>query len=196
MTGGIGAGKSKVAEIFESLGAAVIDADRMAHRQLEDPSVIEVLRGWWGDRICRANGEIDRAVVASIVFDAPDELRRLEGLVYPRMVEERRKLMAKLDADDAVRAIVLDTPKLYEAGVDKICDAVMFVDADLELRVRRVAASKGWAREELTRREKAMEALDIKRAKADYVVTNQSSTEDLRVQVERVFEAVLKAFAE
>jgi len=196
VTGGIGAGKSMVAELFGALGAAVIDADQMAHRQLEEPSVREVLRGWWGDRICRADGGIDRAVVASIVFDAPAELRRLEELVYPRMAEERRRLLAAFDADDAVRAVVLDTPKLYEAGVDKICDAVVFVDADLELRVRRVTAYKGWTRDELARREKTMEALDKKRARADYVVTNQSGTEDLRVQVERVFEAVLKAFGE
>lgn len=185
-----------VAELFRALGAAVIDADQMAHRQLEEPSIIRVLRGWWGDKICRADGGIDRAVVASIVFDAPAELRRLEGLIYPRMAEERRRLMAALDADDVVRVVVLDTPKLYEAGVDKICDAVVFVDAELEFRIRRVAASKGWTRAELTRREKAMAALDKKRAKADYVVTNQSDTEDLRVQVERVFEAVLKAFGE
>ena len=141
VTGGIGAGKSLVAALFRGLGAGVIDADQMAHRQLEEPSVIEVLRGWWGDKICRSDGGIDRTVVASIVFDAPMELRRLEGLLYPRIAEERRRLLAALDVDDAVRAVVLDTPKLYEAGVDKICDAVVFVDAALEFRIGRVLAS-------------------------------------------------------
>jgi len=184
-----------VARLFESLGAAVIDADREAHRELDKPDIVETLRGWWGDKVCRAEGGIDRSVVASIVFEAPDELRRLEGLLYPRLARQRDRLLAALDGDDSVRAIVLDTPKLYEAGVDKICDAVVFVDAAPEVRLERVIASKGWSQDELTRREKAMEALDKKRAKADYVVANQSSTEDLSVQVERVFEAVLKAFA-
>jgi dephospho-CoA kinase len=185
-----------VAKLFESLGAAVIDADRMVHEQLEDPGVVGVLRGWWGDRINRQDGGIDRTVVASIVFDDPAERRRLEGLLYPRLAAERRRLMAALDEDDSVRAIVLDAPKLYEAGVDRECDVVVFVDADADVRARRVEASKGWTRTELSRREKAMEALDKKRAKAEYVVTNQTSTEDLRVQVERVFAAVMKTFGE
>jgi len=183
-----------VAKLFESLGAAVIDADRMVHRQLDDPEVAEVLLTWWGEKIRRRDGGIDRTIVASIVFDDPAERERLEQLLYPRVAAERCRIMAALDEDNSVRVIVLDTPKLYEAGVDRICDAVVFVDASLDVRARRVAASRGWTRMELSRREKAMEALDKKRAKAEYVVTNQASTEDLRVQVERVFAAVSSTF--
>jgi len=194
VTGGVGAGKSSVAAAFESLGAAVIDSDRMAHRQLRQPDVVATLCEWWGDSVRSADGGVDRAAVASIVFDAPDELSRLEGLLYPRMEVERRQLMDQLDGDPAVRGIVLDTPKLFEAGVDALCDAVVFVDADEAVRAARVAASRGWTRKELRRREKSMEALDKKRAKADYVVTNLTSTEDLKQQVERIFASVLKSF--
>ncbi len=183
-----------MARLFESLGAAVIDSDRVAHAQLEDPCVVSELRGWWGDRVCSVGGRIDRSVVASIVFEDPAELRRLEGLIYPRIEAERKRVMATLDSDDAVLAIVLDTPKLFEAGLDKICDAVVFVDADEAVRAARLAESRGWLPGELTRREKLMNALDRKRASADHVVANQSDAENLRDQVERVFEAVLRAF--
>lgn len=196
VTGGIGAGKSIVAGLFRSLGAAVVDSDGMAHRQLEDPSVVGVLRGWWGDRICRADGGVDRSVVASIVFEDPAELRRLEGFLYPRIEAERQRVMAILDQDEAVLAMVLDTPKLFEARLDQVCDAVVFVDADVEVRAARLAESRGWPRSELTRRERMMEVLDKKRSRADYVVINQSDAQNLRDQVERVFVAVLRAFGE
>lgn len=194
VTGGIGAGKSSVADAFGALGAAVIDSDRMAHAQLEQREVIDTLVDWWGDSILRPDGGIDRRAVASIVFEDAEQLRRLEGLLYPRMDEVRRRMMAELETNADVTAIVLDTPKLYEAGLDSSCDAVVFVDADDATRASRVAAKRGWSRDELRRREKSMNALDKKRARADYVVTNLTSIEDLRQQVNRVFASVLESF--
>lgn len=194
VTGGIGAGKSSVADAFGLLGAAVIDSDRMAHAQLEQRAIVATLVGWWGDSILRPDGGIDRRSVASIVFEDGEQLRRLEGLLYPRMDEVRSRMMAELDANAEVKAIVLDTPKLYEAGLDSTCDAVVFVDADDVTRAARVAAKRGWSRDELRRREKSMNALDKKRAKADYVVTNLTSIEDLRQQVKQIFVSVCMSF--
>lgn len=194
VTGGIGAGKSTVARLFESLGGAVIDSDRVGHEQLEDPGVIRQLREWWGDRVCRDGHRIDRSAVAAVVFEDPVELRRLEALLYPRIEAERQRVMRILDADDAVRAMVLDTPKLFEAGLDTFCDAVVFVHADESVRAKRLGESRGWEPDELRRREKLMMPLDRKRSSADYVVANQTDAEILRDQVEQVFAAVLRAF--
>lgn len=194
LTGGIGAGKSTVARIFESLGAAVIDFDRLAHEQFLDRSVIETLCEWWGEGVLTSDGSVDRQAVAAIVFEDPKQLARLEGLLYPRIGRARKDLVASFDGDPSVRAVVLEAPKLFEAGLAETCDAVIFVEADDEIRVRRVASSRGWPESELRRREKLLQPLDSKRTNADYLVANNSDIDDLRPKVERVLSAVLASF--
>ncbi|MGD2111067.1 MAG: dephospho-CoA kinase [Phycisphaerae bacterium] len=194
LAGGIGAGKTAVARVFESLGAAVIDSDRLAHEVLQDPDAVTTLREWWGDSILSSGGAIDRAAVGELVFRQPAELKRLEGLLYPLIERRRSELMAAYAKEEGVKGIVVDAPKLYEAGVDKICDVVVFVEADRSVRVSRVADSRGWTEEELDRRESLQNPLDAKKASADYVVTNNSGIEGLRIQVERVFSSVLASF--
>jgi len=195
LTGGIGAGKSSVARILQSLGAAVIDSDRIAHEELSDLEVIATLRAWWGDEVCPSSDGVDRKALATIVFNDPAELDRLEKLLYPRIHRRREQLVAGYQADPAVRAIVLDAPKLYEAGLGDYCDAVIFVEADWSVRVRRVAASRGWTEDELRRRENLQNLLDTKRANADHVVINHANLDQLRTEVERVFASVLAADA-
>ena len=90
--------------------------------------------------------------------------------------------------------VVLDAPKLYEAGLDALCDAVVFVMAERSDRVRRLAASRGWTEEEVTKRENLQNPLDIKEANADHVVANNSGVEELRTLVEHVFSSVLASF--
>ena len=194
LVGGIGAGKTCVARMFESLGAAVVDSDRLGHEELREPQVAATLRQWWGEKVCSPAGEVDRSALAAIVFNDPAELGRLEGLLYPRIHQRREALVEGYNADPSVRAIVLDAPKLYEAGLGGYCDAVVFVDAEWSARVQRVAASRGWTEAELKRRENLQNALDKKRMDADYVVDNHSSVDELRSQVERCFSSVLASF--
>jgi dephospho-CoA kinase len=194
LTGSVGAGKSTVARILESFGAAVIDSDRLTHEELRDPAAIAELRRWWGNSICTPDGQVDRREVAGIVFENPAELRRLEALLYPRLAVRRNELRELRLADPTVCAVVLEAPKLYEAGVDRECDAVIVVDADWAIRVSRVAQERGWTKEQLRGRENLQNPIDKKKEIADYVVINDSSIEELRSQVERVFSSVLASF--
>lgn len=195
LSGGIGAGKSAVAKILAGLGAAVIDSDRMAHEELSHPDVSGVLRTWWGDQVFSAGGIPDRRAIAKIVFDHPAELGRLEGLLYPRLRRRRDELIQRYNADPKIRAIVLDAPKLYEAGLEDMCDVIVFVDAEAQARARRVAAERGWPEAELIRRENLQIPLDTKKANADYVVANHSSIDDLRPEIERILDSVLASFS-
>jgi dephospho-CoA kinase len=195
LAGGIGAGKTSVGQILESLGAALIDFDRLAHEALREPEVISVLRSWWGGSICTPQGDVDHRAVADIVFHNPQELSRLEGLLHPMILRRFEALEAAHASDPAVRAIVLDAPKLFESGLDRFCDTVIFVEADRARRVERVARARGWSEEELTSRENLQNPLDRKKASADHVVTNHSGIDALRLQVERVFSSVLAACA-
>lgn len=195
LAGGIGAGKSSVARIFELLGAAVIDFDQLCHELLGEPEVVATLRQWWGEFIFTPGGDVSREAIALIVFDDAAELTRLENLLYPRVRRRSDELMAAYAADPSVKAIVLDAPKLYEAGADELCDTVVFVDADWSVCMRRLAESRGWTGEELTRRRNMQNPLDMKKANADHVVVNNSGIDELRLQVERVFSSVLASFA-
>jgi dephospho-CoA kinase len=181
--------------MFESLGAAVIDSDRLNHEQLRSPEIIETLRSWWGDRVIAPSGQVDRRTVADIVFASPKELKRLQDLTYPRIERRRNELLGLYDADERVKAIVLDSPKLFDTGLDRLCDAVVFVEADREKRLQRAAAARGWMEEEVTRRENLQNRLDSKSAKADYTVVNNSSIDDLRPSIESILASVLASFA-
>lgn len=195
MTGGIGAGKSTVAGLLGQLGAAVIDADRLCHEQFGIPAVSGTLREWWGPRILTDDGQVDRQAVASIVFDSPDELARLEGLLYPRIRKVREKLVSAYMADANVKAVVFDIPKLIETRLDNECDANIFVEVDEAVRLERIRNTRGWEQSDVFRREKLLDPLDKKRAIADYVVVNNSTVAELLPQLERILSAIQKGFS-
>lgn len=196
LAGGIGSGKSSVARVFESLGAAVIDSDRLSHEQLADPVVRERLRQWWGGSLFTPDGAVDRKALAAIVFRDPEALRRLEGLLYPRIERRREELVAGLQRDPRVVAIVIDAPKLFEVGLDRRCDAVVFVEADRTIRLDRVRRARGWTPEELDRRENLQIPLDSKRENADHIVVNNSTVEELRPDIERILASVISSLDE
>lgn len=193
LAGGIGAGKSSVARILESLGAAVLDSDRQTHSLYRDPEVARIVCEWWGDHVLDRDGAVDRRAIASIVFHDPGELVRLEGLLYPRLARWREDRIAELRADANVRAIVLDTPKLYETGLDRLCDVVVFVAAGRTVREGRVIAGRGWTGRQLEQRENLLKPLDQKRANADYIVENQADLAALQAETRRVFSSILEA---
>lgn len=195
LTGGIGAGKSTVAGLLKQLGAAVIDADQLCHEQLSIPAVSETLQEWWGRRILTDDGQVDRQAVASIVFSAPEQLCRLEDLLYPRIHKEREKLASSYMADANVKAIVFDIPKLVETGLDEECDAIIFVEVDAAIRLERIRSARRWEASDLQQREKLLDPLDKKRAIADYVVINNSTETELLPQLKRILSAVQKGFS-
>ncbi len=194
LVGGIGAGKSLVASMFERLGAKVIDSDKLAHEVYAEPDVRAVIRGWWGDSVFQPSGEVDRRAIAAIVFSDADALQRLEALLYPRIESRRMAIMRDVEDDPSVSAIVVDAPKLFEAGVDRECDAVVFVEADRALRLQRVSTSRGWNEEELSRREQSQAPLAEKRSRADFVVANNADVDELRRQVGDILSRVLALY--
>lgn len=191
LAGGVGSGKSLVAEALAQQGAAVINADHLAHEALNDPDIREQLHQWWGDPVLDAEGRVDRRAVGRIVFDQPEQLRRLESIVHPRVAEKRFERRRQLEADAGVRAIVEDCPLLFEKGIDKECDVVIFVASSRENRLRRVLSSRGWTVDELDRREKNQWDLDRKADLADYVIQNNAGPAEVFEQVRDVFSQIL-----
>ena len=153
LVGGIGSGKSAVAAAWREAGCCVCDSDQLGRQALEDPVVRETLVGWWGAGIIGADGHVDRGAIAAIVFGDPAERRRLESLTHPWIERTRRAAFAAAPA--STPAFVIDAPLLLEVGLDRECDAIVFVDAPRVERLRRVRERRGWDEGELERRENA-----------------------------------------
>lgn len=187
IAGGIGSGKSRVAQEFAKLGCLVIDSDREARAALERDEVKRQLVAWWGGDVLDESGAVARGKVAEIVFSDPEQRGRLEGLIHPLVKKSRDELIA---ASPGHRAVVIDAPLLFEAKLDADCDAVVFVDAPREVRLARVREHRGWSEEELARREASQLPIEEKRRRSDHVVTNAGSVAELAGQVRRVLEAV------
>lgn len=186
LAGAIGAGKSRVAAEFARLGAVVIDSDAEAKGALDRPEVREQLRSWWGDQVIGADGRVDRKAVARIIFADPGERLRLEALVHPIVRTTRAAAIAEATKASSP-AVVVDAPLLFEAGVDKECDTVIFVDAPRDIRIKRVRESRGWDEAELTRRENQQMDISEKRRRSAHVITNTGSEQDLARQTERLY---------
>jgi dephospho-CoA kinase len=191
IAGGIGAGKTTVADVFAELGCVVSRSDVAGRAALRDPRIIEQLVSWWGPSILDADREIDRSRVAAIVFSDARQRRRLEAITHPWIEARRRQLLATAD-DDAV-AFVIDAPLLYETKLDRECDVVVFVESSRATRQERVRRDRGWSEGELPKREDSQMPLDEKRSRADYVVTNDGDLSELRRQVQDVLKQVLAA---
>lgn len=196
LAGGIGSGKSTVAGILAKLGCLVVDSDARAKAALDLPEVREQLVSWWGKGILQGSAaagterKIDRAKVAQVVFADPSQRKRLEALVHP-IVRQDRAAAAKEGAAAGAKAVIVDAPLLFEAGLDAECDAVIFVDAPKAVRLERVRVNRGWSPEELERRESAQIPLQTKREKADYCVVNDGPLADLEAEVSGVLRDVL-----
>ncbi len=195
LTGTIGAGKSTVARMLKALGWCVSDSDALARETFEDQAVIEQVRKWWGPAVLAADGSVNRARVAAIVFPPPgaspaelagcaSQRAALEELIHP-WIHNRRQL--QFDSAPAnAPGFVIDAPLLLETGLEKECSIILFVDAPLSERLRRVRASRGWDADELVRRESTQMPLDQKRKMAHHVIVNDADLESLRARVARI----------
>ncbi len=195
LAGGIASGKSMVAEQLRRLGCAIVDSDQMVHDELAKPDVVQTFESWWGQKVVDSEGRINRQVMSEIIFSEAEQRKRMESFLYPRLERRREKMMLGFEDDPAVRAIVIDSPLLFEVGLDKLCDAVIFTECDRDVRVGRARESRGWTESEFDRREMLQKSLDMKARMADYRVVNNSTIDALLAQVTPLFERLIEAQA-
>lgn len=197
LVGGIGAGKSAVAERLAALGAFVIDADHVGHALLDQRPVRERLVARFGERVLAPAENpddppvVDRRVLGGIVFKDPVARRALESIVHPLMRRTFEKAINRTIRRGQAKAVVLDAAILFEAGWNRLCDRVLFVDAPRDERLQRLISSRGWDEAALAAREAAQMPLPLKKAQCDVVVANQGDLAALAREVERAWKAVL-----
>lgn len=187
LTGGIGAGKSTVAQYFAELGALVIDADQLARIAIERGSegFAEVLLRFGDDII--VNGDIDRKKLAEIVFSDETARKDLEKIIHPRVQEIFAGAVADLDHDDI---LIYEIPLLVETDAAEKFDYVITVEADLDLRIARLL-KKGLYISQIEKRMAAQATQETREAIADHVIRNDGDEDSLLRQVENLWESVL-----
>ena len=187
LTGGIGSGKSTVAQNFAELGALVIDADQLARMAIErgtDGFADVLLR--FGDEVIR-NGDIDRKKLAEIVFSDEGARKDLEGIIHPRVQVLFAQAVADLDIDDI---LIYEIPLLVETGASEKFDYVITVESDIELRKARLL-KKGLYISQIEKRMASQASEEARTAVADAVIRNDGDEDSLLRQVENLWESVL-----
>jgi dephospho-CoA kinase len=183
LTGGIGAGKSEALAALERLGAATISADKVVHELYDDPEVRAAVVARWGDAVA-PEGRVDRPAVARVAFATDEDRRWLEGLLWPRV---GRRIAEWRDAQSrrspAPRALVVETPLLFEAGLEGNYDATIAVVADEHVRAERARARGHEALDERTARQLTQAQ---KAERATYAVENSGTLGELEQELSGV----------
>lgn len=195
LTGGIGSGKTTVAELFVERGAVVIDADQIAREIVQpgEPALEEIARRFGADVITE-DGHLDRQRVADIVFNDPDALHDLNRITHPRIgLRIGEHLAEHLDTD---RVVFVDHPLLIENRMASSYPAVVVVMAPEEERVRRLVEHRGLDEDDARARIRNQASDEERREVASHVIDNGGTPEDLPAQVDEVWDALLRLRAE
>jgi len=187
LTGGIGAGKSTVAQYLAELGAFVIDADQLARMVIErgTDGFAEVLLRF-GDEII-LNGDVDRKKLGEIVFADSQARKDLEAIIHPRVQALFAEAVNDLDQDEI---LIYEIPLLVETNAAEKFDYVITVESDIELRKARLL-KKGLYISQIEKRIAAQATQSAREAIADTVILNDSDEDSLLRQVENLWESVL-----
>ncbi|MDR3197491.1 MAG: dephospho-CoA kinase [Planctomycetaceae bacterium] len=190
LIGGIGSGKSTVAEMFCQLGAERIDADQIGHEVLQYPDVQTAARNRWGDRIFDANGQLNRKALAQIVFDPSEtgceELRFLNFLVHPHITRKIEDQIRRF-SESQCRYLILDAPLLLEHHWEQRVDYLVFVDAPRSIRLARTQ-KRGWTQTELDAREHSQLDIEKKRRSADWIINNSGNPDETLDHVKKIWQ--------
>ncbi|HSS03666.1 MAG TPA: dephospho-CoA kinase [Solirubrobacterales bacterium] len=182
LTGGIAAGKSEALAAFERLGAATISSDAVVHELLETDPLLPRLIERWGRKVA-PGGRVDRDRIGSIVFAEPEQLKWLESQIHPLVGERIGAWLRALPQESEVA--VVEVPLLFEAGMDGAFDTTVAVIASDVVRRER-ARARGHAL--VDEREARQLAQEEKAARAEHVVENDGSVEDLERELSALIE--------
>ena len=184
LTGGIGAGKSTVAALLEERGAAVTSADEVSRDVVSPGSAgLAAVVAEFGEDILASDGSLDRSALGRVVFS--DDLRRarLEEILLPLIAAEA---WARMETVPAGQVAVYDVPLLVEGQMQDMFDLVVVVDAELELRLKRLA-ERGMNRDEALARIAVQATDEERRGVADVIVSNSGALEDLSAEVDSLW---------
>jgi dephospho-CoA kinase len=183
LIGAIGSGKSRVAAEFARHGGQIVSGDHLGHQALLKPEVRAQVVDRFGSGIHGEDGEIDRRKLGAVVFNDPAALRALESIVLPLIERGIIEEIRIAQADPNVKFVILDAAILLEAGWNRFCNRIVYVDAPLAIRLSRLAQQRGWNDKEVEVRSRAQLPLNEKQDRADATIDNAGTPEALARQI-------------
>ncbi|MBE3554304.1 MAG: dephospho-CoA kinase [Thermicanus sp.] len=185
LTGGIATGKSTVSALLASRGAHLIDSDQIVRLVVErgKPAYEEIVK-YFGGKILLPDGQVDRKELGRIIFSNPEKRAVLEKITHPHIFREIKERIEVAKAEGK-ELIFLDAPLLFETGLDRQVDLTLLIDTDERIQMERLIKRDQLSREEAERRIEAQMPMEEKRKKADYILSNRGSMEELEEEVER-----------
>ncbi|HEY2931648.1 MAG TPA: dephospho-CoA kinase [Acidobacteriota bacterium] len=199
LTGGIASGKSHALAEFRKLGAHTIDADEIAHRVIARgrPAYEEILRVF-GSEILLVNGEIDRKALGKIVFADEEKLKRLNGIIHPRVFEEEEWELQAFKAKAGRRSpiVIIDAALMIETGSYKRYDKIIVVFCLPELQFARLIARDGISPEEAALRISRQMPISEKAKYADYLIENSGKYNETQRQIRQVYASLMADHAD
>lgn len=194
LTGGIASGKSTVSRIFQENGVPVVCADELARRAVEPGSSgLEEIRRAFGNGVFDAQGELDRAAMARIVFQDTEARKKLESIIHPAVSREKDRLLTELE-NQGHEIVIVDVPLLYESSWQGNFDLVIVAYAPRDVQEQRLIQRDHLSLEEAQARLHAQMDIDEKKRLADRVIDNTGDLEHTRRQVQDMLRD-LKALA-
>lgn len=187
LTGSICMGKSTAANMFKQLDIPVFDADEVVHNLLSMKKIIQIV----GEAFPKSfiDGVIDRKILGKQVFDNKQALEKLENILHPIVFEEKNKFI-KLHEKNKADIVVLDIPLLFETEWDKFCDFVIVVDAPDLVQKTRALSRSGMTAEKFEKIKKQQMPNDIKRSKADFVVSTDLKEHETLQQLVKIIKEI------
>jgi len=196
ITGGIGAGKTTVCKIFEEFGAKVIYADELAKELMEnDESLKKKIKKIFGVE-SYIGGKLNRKFIADIIFSSDEKRKLLESIVHPAVIKRILSDLKKIAGEGKYSFVIVEAALIFESGFDKELDYVLVVDADDEIKIKRIIERDKCSREEVLKRMRAQLDSKIKRELADMVIINDGDIDELRKKVSffySLFEKISKS---
>ena len=189
LTGGIGAGKSTVADMFSKLGAVVIRSDELA-RQVIEPNTtgFQKVLSRFGNQILQENGSIDRTKLAQIVFNDQSALKDLEEIIHPLV---RNKTNEIIDAQTQETIVVNEVPLLLEKNMENLFDFLVVVISSEKNRINRLL-KRGISEVDAKKRMKLQVSDEQRKTSADFLIANDGNMEQLEADVSKVWQALLE----
>jgi dephospho-CoA kinase len=192
LTGGIGSGKSTVADLLVELGAVLIDADRIV-KELQNPGtpVFDQMIERWGQAVVSSDGSLNRQAVAEIVFNNEDDLKALNAIVHPAVAEEMKQRRGAVAGTEAV--VLLDIPLLVRPDGESLADqyanlsGIVVVDVDHDIAVARLVEFRGFTEQDARARMANQASREARRAVADFVIDNSGNRDTLIPQVDEAW---------
>ncbi|MEW6570244.1 MAG: dephospho-CoA kinase [Nitrospirota bacterium] len=189
LTGNLGMGKTTVLRLFEKLGAVTVDTDDVVRSLLREKHVLEKIKSLLGSDVFSENGGLDREKVAKMIFANHQKKRSLEDIIHPLVFEEIDSFLGKIKGRKKI--IIIEIPLLFERSYENRFDRKITVFTDPDRALVRLEA-KGMRRENGLLRLGSQLPVEEKIKRSDFVIDNNGSLADARVQVEKIYGKLLE----